>query len=211
MKRFAILILLAAVSRSSAVDLPLPTGYAPTSPSVPAPSLRGGLPVEHASFRDKLGIGAVEMADASCGPRGCGRSLSWRPFQNSALFQTPTWCDNCAPVVKRPLPPLPAGLSSGQCATPAPAAKHDGSCCEKLKNWLCFHYTPVKMPLIPTQKTPALYTYFPTVEGPGYGAGCADGKCGGHSRIGSAAKACVSCPAPGEALLPGYRLANPEK
>jgi hypothetical protein len=204
MKRIAILFLLAAAARTSAADLPLPTGYAPTSPSVPAPVFKNGTKSEPVS--QKTGVVAAAASGAACGPR----VPSLRPFQNSAVTQT-TWCENCAPAVKRPLPGLPAGITDGKTAAVAPRSGHDGSCCEKLKNWICFHYTPVHTPHIPTPKQPALWSYFPTVEGPGYGGGCADGRCGkviGHA-IG--AKSCVSCPTSGEAIGPGYRLANPEK
>jgi len=217
MKRLALLAMLALVSRGSAADIPLPTGMAPTHPSVPAPVVKAGVPVaEGVSFREMLGVGATDSAptvEAAAGPRLWNRMLSWRPCRDCALFATPEWCSNCAPAIKRPLPPLPGGLSSascstGQCAAPAKAS---GSCCEKFKNWLCFHYTPVRMPLIPTQREPALYTYFSTTERAGVCAGgqCATGHCA-KVRVGSG-PGCVPCPAPGEALVPGYRLANPEK
>lgn len=218
MKRLAMLILLAAVSHSSAADLPLPTGMARTEPSVPAPVLMGGVPASApVSFREKLGIGTtyeVPTEEAVAGPRLWCRMPSWRPCRACALFQAPTWCENCAPAVKRPLPPLPAGLSTSQCSTgncaTAPA-RASGSCCEKLKNWLCFHYTPVRIPLTPTAKEPALYTYFQTQERAGV---CASGNCAaGHCakvRVGRGS-GCAPCPAPGEAIVPGYRLANPEK
>lgn len=217
MKRLAILVLFAALGPVSAADLPLPTGMAPTQPSVPAPVLMGGIPADgHVSFRDRLGIGAAEAMPAEAvpaGPRLWNRMLSWRPCRDCALFQAPTWCETCAPVVKRPLPPLPAGISTGSCATGACAtpAKASGSCCEKLKNWACFHYTPVRIPLTPTPKEPALYTYFPTRERAGLSAGgdCATGHCAKLRPGCATGPACVPCPAPGEALVPGYRLANP--
>lgn len=217
MKRLAILALLAALGPVSAADIPLPTGMASTEPTVPAPVLLGGVPNSQVSFRDRLGIGTTYeptvVEESVAGPRLWNRMLSWRPCRDCALFQAPTWCDNCAPAVRRPLPPLPGGLSAGQCATgQCEAPAKSGSCCEKLKNWMCFRYTPVRLPLIPTPKDPALYTYFPTQERAGVCAGgnCATGGHFGKLRAGCATgAACVPCPAPGEAIVPGYRLANP--
>lgn len=232
MKRLAVLVLLAAFGTGSRMDaadpgLPLPTGMAaPTSPSVPAPILVGGLPVSEgsdgarASFRDRLGVStaSVPMATAAVeveptGPRMWSRIVHWRPCGKSCepatLHGKPAWCEECAPAVRRPLPALPAGLSTNHaCAGPACApAKHNGSCCQKLKDWLCFHYTPVRTPLEPTPKYPALYTYFPTQERAGLcvAGGCATGKCRGG------AESCAPCPVPGEAIAPGFRLANPER
>ena len=222
MKRLALLVLVSCLfgSPAGAADLPLPTGMAPTAPSVPAPVHMGGLPVgEHVSFREKLGIGTTDvmpMEEAVAGPRIWTRMLSWRPCRECALFRAPTWCENCAPAVKRPLPPLPAGLSTahcatGKCAVAAPAAKHDGSCCAKVKEWLCFHYTPVRMPLTPLPRDPSLFNYFPTQERAGMCAtgNCTTGACA-KARIGTAS-GCSPCPAPGEAIVPGFRLANPEQ
>src|SRR5207245_133873 len=93
------------------------------------------------------------------------------------------WCTNCAPAVPHPLPPLPAGVGvetrdCGQCAT-GHCAAGDRTCWHKVKDWLCFRYTPVHFPCLPTPKEPALYTYFPCEEGPGCGStGCAAGKSG---------------------------------
>lgn len=222
MKRIAAMILVAVFgSQVAAAELPLPTGMAPTSPSVPAPVLMGGLPAveggdwSRTSFRDRLGIGGATespvMSEAAvAGPRLWNRMLSWRPCRECALLTAPVWCEPCAPAVRRPLPPLPAGLSTSNCATGACSSpeKPSGSCCAKLKDWLCFHYSPVRMPCTPTPKLPALYTYFPTQERAGL---CATGHCatGGMARVGKAA-CCVPCPVPGEAIAPGFRLANPE-
>jgi len=234
MKRLATLVLLAVFgSHLDAADpaLPLPTGMAPTSPSVPAPVLVDGLPTAggavwtHTSFRDRLGISPTVVQTSAVeptGPRLWSRMVNWLPSGKScdrgAWCSRPALCENCAPAVRRPLPPLPAGLSTSHgakasCTTPACATeKSTGSCCQKLKDWLCFHYTPVRTPLIPTQKDPALYTYFPTQERPGLCAtgNCATGNCAtGKCRGG--VNGCVPCPTPGEAVAPGFRLANPER
>ena len=241
MKRLAVLLFLAAILEPSAGLTagdwapPLPTGMAaPTTPQVPAPVLVDGLPVaggsdwSRTSFRDRLGVAPahVEVADAKpTGPRVWTRMTSWMPFGKSAescephdpLFAKPKWCEQCAPAVRHPLPQLPAGLStdrtctSGSSAAPSCAPAASGSCCQKLKEWLCFHQTPVRFPLIPTPRDPALYTYFPTQERAG---ACAGGGCategGATGRKGRGVGGCVPCPTAGEALLPGYRLANPE-
>lgn len=238
MKRLAILVLLAALGTGSRMDagdrgLPLPTGMtpptapvhqAPTVPSVPVPVLVGGLPASEgtewtrASFRERLAVNPVSVPVAeveASGPRISSRLINWRPAAISAdsavMHGKPAWCEECAPSVKRPLPPLPAGLSTNQftacngpaCATP----RHTGSCCQKLKDWLCFHYTPVRTPLVPTPKYPALHTYFPTQEHAGIGVGdCATGKCR-HGK----SSGCATCPVPGETITTGFRLANPER
>jgi hypothetical protein len=230
MKRIAALILIAVFgSHAAASDLPLPTGMASTSPSVPAPILSGGLPAaeggawSRTSFRERLGVGTTSEAvivEEVAGPRTrSGGVLSWRPLRDSAMFTEQVWCEPCAPNVRKPLPPLPGGLSNRNYTTTGScdAAKPAGSCCQKLKDWLCFHYTPVRTPLIPTQKQPALYTYFPTQEGPGVCAGgnCATGHCAtGHHGIGKlrvgSGPGCVNCPAPGDPIVAGFRLAHPE-
>lgn len=226
MKRLAVLVLLAipvAGSRLVAADpvvLPLPTGMARTSPSVAAPVLVNGLPegtdFARSSFRDRMTSTTVSVpsveAETGSGPRAWSRLVSWRPCGKSCdavtLHGKPAWCEECSPIVRRPLPPLPAGLSAGHSAPCAAPRGPDGSCCQKLKEWLCFHYSPVRTPLVPTPKYPALYTYFPTQERAGLcgGDNCAGGKC----RLGGAA-GCVNCPVPGEGILSGYRLANPER
>ncbi|MBX9581922.1 MAG: hypothetical protein K2X87_16580, partial [Gemmataceae bacterium] len=73
---------------------------------------------------------------------------------------------------------------------------------------LCYRQTPVHLPLIPTERYAPLYTYGTCREGTGYGAGCAGGTGGHAGRAGAAG--CAPCPTPGETVLPGYRLANPE-
>ncbi|MBX9624883.1 MAG: hypothetical protein K2X82_13845, partial [Gemmataceae bacterium] len=88
------------------------------------------------------------------------------------------------------------------------------------KRWLCFRNTPVHLTHIPTQRPAPQWTYGVCREGPGCagkaGAGCADGRCGpgfaagGKPAKGAAVAGCAPCPAPGEVVMPGYRLANPE-
>ena len=224
MKRLAILLLLAAfpgsAARLAAADfaLPLPTGIAPTSPQVPVPVIVDGLPVpvgadwSRTSFRDRLGIAPTQAvaAEAVSGPRMLSQVShdSWHAKQK--------WCEQCEWAVRHPLPPLPAGMSTnrgystGSCASTACApAQASGSCCGKIKDWFCYRPSTVRTPCIPTQKDAAIYTYFTPRQGPGVGVGnCATGNCAagkfGHGSGGN----CVPCPTPGEALVPGYRLAN---
>jgi hypothetical protein len=242
MKRLAIVVMLAFAGPGSlpAGDgaLPLPTGMAPTAPQVPAPVLVDGLPVaqgsdwSRTSFRQRLGIGAempMPTLDPSpSGPHIWSRMTSWMPFGKKSgdgtihdpMIAKTQWCENCAPAVRQPLPPLPVNLSTSQpsavdsCAVnaapiAAPSAK-SGSCCQKLKDWICYRQTPVHFPRIPSPREPALYRYFPCQERPGL---CSTGVCGaGSCAVGDPASvqgSCVACPAPGDAIVPGYRLAAP--
>jgi hypothetical protein len=131
----------------------------------------------------------------------------------------PAWCENCAPVVRKPLPPLPENLSTIQrvsavmpaqgpaCADGSCTGKSAKSCCERLKEWACFRYSTVRMPLVPTPRDAALYTYSPFGEEPG---ACGPGGCpapGKHGKCATGA-GCVSCPTVGETVVPGYRLAK---
>jgi hypothetical protein len=143
------------------------------------------------------------------------------------------WCTDCAPVVPQSLPPAPVGAAAfavkgcadGACApdrTPV-LAGHDGSCLSRIKDWMCFRYTPNRLGFVPTPRFTPFYTYFPCAEKAG--VGCASGNCGpGGCGTGPAARvfggagavtsvaagrACKTCPQPGEAVMPGYRLATP--
>ena len=224
MKRLAILLVLAcfpgSAARLAAADfaLPLPTGIAPTSPQVPVPVIVDGLPVaegsdwSRTSFRDRLGIAPTHAVatEAAAGPRMLTR------VSHESWLAKPKWCEQCAPAVRHPLPPLPAGLSTDRaCATSssvgsacAPAAA-SGSCCEKLKDWFCYRPSTVRTPCVPTQKDPAIYTYFTPRQGPGVGAGnCAAGGCATGKAGHGAGANCLPCPTPGDAIVPGYRLAR---
>ncbi len=244
MKRLAILFLLAAFCPAVGAEngaMPLPTGMAaPTSPQVPVPVIVDGLPTvqgsdwSRTSFRDRLGLTTtpVPVLEEKSSPlRVWDRVTSWKPFKSSgaehaAIGARPKWCENCAPAVRHPLPPLPEGLSTMQqasytapVATPcdnggcAPAAGSK-SCCQKIKDWVCYRPTPVHFPCVPTEKQPGLYTYFPTQQGPG--VGCATGNCGaGGCATGKGLKQrttgnCVACPTPAAPVMPGYRLAYPD-
>jgi hypothetical protein len=99
------------------------------------------------------------------------------------------------------------------------------TCCQKLKAWLCYKQTPIHLPLIAAPKQPSIPSYFPTYERPGkYGWGgyapnaCAannvpmkDGMAAGKFSFPnrSATGGGTPCPAPAEAIMPGYRLASP--
>ncbi len=224
MKRLAILLFLAAfpgpATRLAAADfaLPLPTGIAPTSPQVPVPVIVDGLPVaaggdwSRTSFRDRLGIAPTQVvaAEAVAGPRMLAQ------VSHDSWLAKPKWCEQCAPAVRHPLPPLPAGMSTNRgystssCASTGCApVQASGSCCAKLKDWFCCRPSTVRTPCIPTQKDAAITGYFTPHVGPGVGVGnCATGNCAtakfGHGSGGN----CVPCPTPGEALVPGYRLAK---
>lgn len=255
MKRLAVLALSAGLFGSThslraadSVPLPLPTGVvAPTAPQVPAPVLVDGLPVPAdgstmagTKFRDRLGAGPVRLV--GCEGEKCGHKL---PSLGLGLFGKKAgdgyepydplpggkmrWCSDCAPAVKHPLPPLPAGISgdarvvsgpatSGSCADGNCGHGHThGSCWAKFKNWLCFKQTPLHFPCAPTLRYAPLYTYAPCVEGYGCANGVGAPACGpvaGKHGLGlpgrGVAGGYTPCPAPGEPILPGYRLANPE-
>jgi hypothetical protein len=205
MKRLAVLTLTAVVawggSAVRAADpFPLPTGFAPTAPRVPAPTVKGGSVMPAATTGPAAG--AVQVAGFGAAPRVL--ASDWTRGAR-------TWCTDCAPAVRQPLPPLPdvSGCAAGDCAA---AGGHDGSCWAKFKTWLCFRYTPIHLGLTPTPRLTPLYTYFPCAER----AGCADGNCGpggcapGHPRLGGGLfgnRGCTTCPQPGESVIPGFRLA----
>jgi hypothetical protein len=105
-----------------------------------------------------------------------------------------------------------AACAGGACGTAA--GGHDGHCWNHFKEWLCFGNTPVHLGYTPTPRITPFYTYFLCAEK----AGCAAGNCGpgscapGHPRLGGlhgAARGCTTCPTPGEAVMPGFRLAAP--
>lgn len=211
MKRLAVFTLLAATAGGASADplpLPLPTGYAPTAPRVPAPVVRGGhvLPAELLATPTPA---AVQPAAFRPGP-----TLAARDVGRGGN----AWCTDCAPAVRHPLPPAPAaGACVGGACAPA-ARGHSGDCWQQFKDWLCFRQTPVHLGCTPTPRMPPLYTYFPnTTER----AGCTTGNCGptgcapGHPRLGGgfvgAGRTCVDCPQPGETVTPGYRLAWPSR
>lgn len=208
MKRLAVLALAAGMfgaTGRAADPLPLPTGFAPTAPRVPAPTVRGGAVVPVAATSAPA-AGAVQLV----GFGGVRPTSDWGRGPQ-------VWCNDCAPAVRHPLPPVPdaAGCAGAACA-PAPLVRdHDGSCLAKVKEWFCFRQTPVHLGLTPTPRMAPFYTYFPCTEK----AGCAAGNCGpggcaaGHPRLGAGlfggAKGCTTCPQPGEAVMPGFRFAAP--
>ena len=202
MKRLAVLTLTAAVvwgaSAAQAADaLPLPTGFAPTAPRVPAPMLKNGAVVPLGAAPTAGSVQTVGFRAPGLVPAG-----DWTRGAN-------VWCTDCAPAVRHPLPPAPVSCATGGCA-----GGHDGSCWEKFKNWLCFRQTSIHLGLTPTPRITPLYTYFPCTER----AGCGDGNCGpggcahGHPRLGGGLignRGCTTCPTPGEPVMPGFRFANP--
>jgi hypothetical protein len=247
MKRLAVLTLTAALAWSGTslraadpVPLPLPTGFAPTSPQVPAPVLVDGVPVAADAARVRLGLGGGSGGNCESGK--CGSRLKDKlagvlptgGLGDGLYHGKAQWCSDCAPAVRYPLPPLPAGIggdevrqaggscASGSCAgSGCTAGNCDRNCWQRFKGWLCFRQTPVRTPCVPTLRQPPLYTYFPCHERPGCGTGCATGACATGAVVGVAARpmrglpdrgvaGCVSCPQPGEAVMPGYRLAAPE-
>lgn len=257
MKRLTVLALSAGLfgsahSLRAADPLPLPTGVAaPTAPQVPAPVLVDGLPVPAdggtvagTKLRDRLGAGPVRLAGCEgerCGPKlpSLGLGLFGKKAGDGYEPYDPLpggkmrWCSDCAPAVKYPLPPLPAGISGdtrvirtptagGTCQDGNCGRGHTaGSCWAKFKNWLCFKQTPLHFPCKPTLRYAPLYTYAPCVEGYGCANGMGAPACGPAVATGVAkqglglpprgvAGGCTPCPTPGEPILPGYRLANPE-
>lgn len=118
-----------------------------------------------------------------------------------------------APPAPPPAPPAAAGCPTGHCGVVAD--RHSGSCWDCFKRWVCYRYTPVKLPHVPTQRDAPQWTYGTCREGPRTAAGCAGGTCatgpiGGHAGRVKKADGCAPCPVPGDAVMPGYRLANPE-
>lgn len=202
MKRLAALTLTAIVlcgvpAARGADPLPLPTGFAPTAPRVPAPTLKNGVIVPVAATTAPT-AGAVQMVGFRA--PGSVPAADWTRGAN-------VWCTDCAPAIRHPLPPAPVSCNTGSCGG------HDGSCWEKFKGWLCFRQTPVHLGLTPTPRMTPLYTYLPCTER----AGCSDGHCGpggcapGHARHGGliGGRGCTTCPTPGESVMPGFRFANP--
>jgi hypothetical protein len=254
MKRLAVLTLTAALAwaggplrAADAVPLPLPTGLAPTTPQVPVPVLADGVLVpadgSKVSLRERLGLGAgaVHVAGGTCDDGKCGPRAKGKPgvvrcagTGEGLVHAKPQWCTDCAPAVRYPLPPLPAGVggsedvrqaggtyaTGGSCSAGGCATQNcDRSCWDKLKGWLCFRQTPVRTPCVPTNRQPPLYTYFSCREN----AACGTGACATANPVGcvaattghglptrSVAGGCVPCPQPGETVMPGYRLASPE-
>lgn len=261
MKRLAVLALSAGLfgpahplRAADPLPLPLPTGVAaPTAPQVPAPVLVDGLPVPAdgsiiagTRLRDRLGAGPVrlvECASEKCGPKlpGLGLGLFGKKAGDGYEPYDPMpggkmrWCSDCAPAVKHPLPPLPAGISGdarvvntatpggncadGNCADGNCGHAH-GSCWARFKNWLCFKQTPLHFPCAPTLRYAPLYTYAPCAEGYGCANGVGAPACGpgvaaggakhGLGLPGRGGAGCTPCPTPGAPVMPGYRLANPE-
>jgi hypothetical protein len=120
-----------------------------------------------------------------------------------------------APAANHPAPPPPALPAVGGCADGScggGVGRPARSCWDCFKKWLCYRQTPVHLPVKPTERYAPLYTYGTCREGKGHGAGCGGGTCAtGHGPAGRAGAAgCTPCPTPGGAVLPGYRLANPE-
>ncbi len=211
MKRLAVLTLAAgwvwgAACARAADPLPLPTGFAPTSPRVPAPAFKNGVVVPVAATTTPS-AGAVQVAGFRAGP-------VVQPIRDWSRG-TKVWCTDCAPAVPNPLPSAPvsaAPCAGGSCALAARG--RDGDCWQCFKDWLCFRQSPLRLGLTPTPRITPLYTYFPCVERPG----CASGNCGpggcapGHPRLGGLVgngRACTTCPQPGEPVMPGFRLAAP--
>ncbi|HEY2909756.1 MAG TPA: hypothetical protein VGI99_05895 [Gemmataceae bacterium] len=245
MKRlWTVLALAAATSPLLAGEgaLPLPTGMAPTAPQVPAPMIVNGLPASpsvdwsQSNFRDRLGIPTAAPVQAK--PGVWSRMTNWRPFKSSGfaepydpLARKPQFCENCAPAVRQPLPPLPEGISTNRvvpasavaprssgCADGSCGVAEKRSCCQKIKDWICYRQTPIHFPLIPTPRQPSIVSYFPYPDRVlGYGPGmngtgsCTTGNCAANGKTGCGVRggSCAACPAPGEAILPNYRLANP--
>jgi hypothetical protein len=174
MKR--LLVLVAGLSSFAQVRAQEGT-LAPTVPVVPAPVVQNG---------NLTPAGGNGGWGASTGPRLPAFSR-WSPFRNPATASvgepvgTPSGYGY-------PVPPLPAGVGGadgrcgpGGCAptgcAPGRARGHDGSCWEKLKNWLCYHPTKTELPkLCPTPYYTPLQGMFPCTPG-GCGAGC--GTCAG--------------------------------
>lgn len=296
MKRLAILSLAAGffwsgggLQAGNPLPQPTTTGIAPTVPQIPAPVLTNGELVQPggggigAQIRDWLGCGPVHVpgveATPVTGPRlfhgFSGLSLFNRAKKSDVEPYDPfrarrRWCEDCAPVVRHPLPPLPngviqvgweegvpagpaasmpagagyrgagigSGCSNGSCAG---GSGTSGDCWHRIKAWLCFRQTPVHLPCTPTPRITPFYTYFPCGEhggcaangpagGKWYGGPAVAGEKTGTAGVAATTEAagtdlvrrgwrlptrgasgpCTPCPATGEAILPGYRLASPE-
>ncbi len=230
MKRLAVLILTSAVVWSGghlpAADpqpVPLLSGIvAPTTPQVPIPVLVNGDVVATTDpaasrLREILGSGPLlvpgPVDSPTVGPRRFGQRLGIFRFrlrgtsdQASALTGGPMrWCEDCAPAVRHPLPPLPPGVinAAGDTrvkqgrlwqvgyntpstpATPAVSCPsggcgggHDGSCWSRFKAFMCYHPSRIHLGLTPTPRITPFYMYFPCYDNVGYGpGGCATGKC----------------------------------
>ena len=221
MKRLAVLALTAGVGlagRAAAGDpvypgLPAPTGMAATVPQIPAPYAGEAAPVAGpVRFRERFGGGRpAAVGEERPGPfSGLSGLFHRQPKEYVTGPYDPYpgkkgWCENCAPSVRYPLPPLPGGpdmgaygvrRASAEVAAPAPAAfpapvpspgcatascatapRHSGSCWDCFKRWLCYRQTPVKLPHVPTQRDAPQWTYGNCREGRGVGAGCGTGGC----------------------------------
>ncbi|MDB5311461.1 MAG: hypothetical protein JWO38_5663 [Gemmataceae bacterium] len=227
MKRFAVMALLAgflwsgnSLPAADPVPLPPPTGMAPTVPQVPVPVLSDGLPIPAADgprtrVLDRFGCGVGRKAGCD-GDRCCSRLFG--RLMGVSLFKTtevgsepydsypgkPRWCSDCAPAVRKPLPPLPANVwggtwdhaggagrvsDGGACSTGTCAAGSGGHgvghCWQKFTGWLCYRQTPFHMPATPNPRMPPTYTYFPCHDRAGYGTGgCGNAGCRAGGAVG---------------------------
>jgi len=136
MKRLTVMILMAGLVgfgdlALSADPLPLPPPtamVAPTAPLIPVPVIRDGqvLPSGEnidAKIREILGSGPMIFPPVidehpATGPRTFGQlgwftrmTVWWKKPPACTLTGSPKrWCEDCAPAVRHPLPPLPAGV-----------------------------------------------------------------------------------------------------
>lgn len=257
MKRLAILLFTAVGVCSGAAVRANDPPMAPTVPSVPMPVLVDGVPVptgyDIRATRDPNDPFRVPGYDCPTGPRASHWRLPSLSLPSLSLFNRKAekcpephdpfhgkagrFCDDCTPACRHPLPALPAGLGTRDCAgTRCAGGRVDGDCWDRFKTWACYRQTPVHLGCVPTPRHVPLWAWFPCTETAGCGAGqCGPNGCvaGGHA--GGAAPAsptapaapavagrgkllpgrgvaggCQPCPTPGEVVMPGYRLANPE-
>lgn len=201
-----LIILTMPVNAGDLPAYPLPTGMTAMSPTVTPPVLHEGMPVDGTGRRGwKERFGSFSLF-------GKSGAIDCEPHYPVRV--KPQWCTDCAPAFRNPLPPLPPP-SIVPVARVERVKHHEpdcdrGSCWEKCKAWLCFRQTPVHLPCTPTPRNPPLFTLFPCKEHGGVvGAGC-DISRPGLRHMGRAIGGCATCPTPGEALVPGYRLALPQ-
>lgn len=239
MKRLALLAFTAGFFWSGLVARADEPQMAPTVPQVPAPLLSSGTlvpagPGAPAGYDFRTASGPVCVPETQ---KACSGS-KWSRFNPLAVFNRGgKGCepyDDCAPAVRHPLPPLPGGVGGncpgGTCMGGGSRGglgldlDADGSCWRRFKGWLCYRPTPIHLGCTPTARHVPVYQWFPCESGAGCGpAGCAAPRVAAASgptidaaRLTGLPARGISggsspCPTPGEEILPGYRLANPER
>jgi hypothetical protein len=195
MKRLAVFAVAAVVSGGAAFAGDLPVG--PSTPQVPAPIIQHGLPTNQ--------------------PLGTApRSFSIASMFKKTSADVPTVQP---PPPTAPVPPLPTAMiapvvvAPAACASPAACSVADrGSCCDRLKRWLCFKPTAIHVPITPTPCYAPNYEFFACKSNGGPAGGCAPTGHGLFARTPKekCAPSCDPRTGPVDAGLPGFRFAAPE-